>query len=392
MAVFRQRQSKSGAGTGLCTPGQHRVLASRRPLSASVHKVDGTGYRAPPPVELSGKTESQMVRFDRFQYAGLGLALSLAWMSLPVGTAAAQDAFRIGHNRAWSNPALLIGLHKGSFEAAGVKVTATEFSNPADMITAIAGGSIDAATTPSTTFATAAQRGVRIKAVALIQGNNNPPIAYTVLTDSGINSAADLRGKKAGVNNYGGSHDLNLRAWLDKRNVSVKDVEILTIPVPSMPAALINKQVDIIPLAAADQGRVRLSYPGRTRTLFDYGDVYRDEVGSDENNSMLLVVSQRFIEASRETLVKFLRGYLRTVRTMNADPKVGLKDWSEAVGNKSLLELSAPPTIPNDGKIYMKALQFEADIALKYGYLKSHLDITRMVDHSMIEDAARSLN
>jgi NitT/TauT family transport system substrate-binding protein len=320
------------------------------------------------------------------------LVLATGLLSAAATIADAETVVRIGHNRAWSNPALLIGLSKGDFEAAGVKVVANEFSNPADMITAIAGGSIDAATTPGPTFATAVQRGVKVKAIALIQGSNHPPISYVVLTDSDINTAADLRGKKVAVNNYGGSHDINLRAWLERSNVSGKDVEILTIPVPAMPAALINKQVDMIPLAAADQGRVKLQYPNKTKTVFTYSDVYRDATGSDDTNSMLFVVSQSFIDGSRDTLVQFLRGYLRAVRRMNADPRAALTDWAKAVGNKSVLELPAPPKIPNDGKIYLDALQFEADMALKFSYLQNHQDMKAVVDHSMLEDAARLLN
>lgn len=306
--------------------------------------------------------------------------------------AAANDTIRIGHNRAWSNPALLIGLSKGDFEAAGVKVVATEFSNPADMITAMIGGNIDAATTPGPTFAIAVQRGVKIKAVGLIQGSNVPPISYVVLTDSGINVPADLRGKKVAVNNYGGSHDINLRAWLERGKVSSKDVDILTVPVPAMPGALINRQVDMIPLAAADQGRVTEQYPGKTRTVFTYSDVYRDATGSEDTNSMLFVVNQSYIDRTRPALVKFMSGYLKAVRRMNADPKAALADWATAVGNKSLLRLPAPPKIPNDGKIYLDALQFETNMAQKFGYLKQRLDVKSVVDHSVLDEAARTIN
>jgi NitT/TauT family transport system substrate-binding protein len=328
----------------------------------------------------------------RFLRTARPVLLATALLAPLAPLAEAQPVLRLAHNRAWSNPALLIGLSKGDFEAAGIRVVATEFSNPADMITAMVGGNIDAATTPGASFATAVQRGIRIKAVALIQGSNVPPISYVVLTEARINTPADLRGKKVAVNNYGGSHDINLRAWLDKGNVAGKDVDIITIPVPAMPAALINKQVDMIPLAAADQGRVKLQYPGKTRTVFTYSDIYREALGSDDNNSMLLVVNQAAIDNARDTLVKFLRGYLRAVRRMNADPKAALADWAAAVGNKSLLELPEPPKVPNDGKIYVEALQHEADLALKFGYLQKPQDMRAAIDHSLLDDAARPPN
>ena len=321
----------------------------------------------------------------------LGLVLVAAFSGAPYLSANAQAVLRLAHNKAWSNPALEIGLSNGAFEKEGVKVKATEFSNPADMITAIVSGSIDAATVPSTVFAIAREKGVKIKAVALIQGNNRPPIAYTVLADSNIRTAADLRGKKVAVNNYGGNYDLILRAWLDQHHVDPKDVKIVVVPVPAMLGALIHHQVDMVPLAAVEQGHVKLLYPGKTRKLFDYGDVYRAATGANKNNSIILVVSQNFINKSRPTLVDFLRGYLKVVRKMNANPKVALKDWANAVDNKSILLLAAPPAIPNDGKIYTKAIKFETAMALKYGYLKNPIDILAYVDNSEIEEAAKSL-
>ena len=64
----------------------------------------------------------------------------------------------------------------------------------------------------------------------------------------------------------------------------------------------------MIPLAAADQGRVIEQYPGKTRAVFTYSDVYRDATGSEDINSMLLVVSQPYIDRTRPALVKFMSG------------------------------------------------------------------------------------
>ena len=66
--------------------------------------------------------------------------------------ALAQDQIRLGHNRTWSNPALLIGLGTGAFEKAGVRVAEREFTNPADIITAIASGDLDAGASPGATL------------------------------------------------------------------------------------------------------------------------------------------------------------------------------------------------------------------------------------------------
>src|SRR5262249_1094354 len=136
--------------------------------------------------------------------------------SQPAPSSAEPIVLRLGHNRGWGNPALILGLAQDRFKQGRVNGVESEFTKPAQIGKGIATGHPDAGATPGTTLFTAAQKGVKAKAVALLQGNNNPPVAYTVRTDSGINSPTDLRGKKAGVNNYGGNYDIYLRYWLAK--------------------------------------------------------------------------------------------------------------------------------------------------------------------------------
>jgi len=319
------------------------------------------------------------------------VALTGASALLPA-PAGAQGVLRLGHNRTWSNPALIIGLASGAFEKAGVKVVETEFSNPADMITAIVSGDIDACATPGPNLFTAVAKGVKVKAVAILQGNNVPPISYMVLNDSGINKMEDMRGKKAGVNNYGGNYDIYLRYWAGKHGLDPKkDMDVVVVPVPSMLLALVNRQIDMVPLAAFQQAQVLQRYPGRLKTIFTYEDVMKDGVGNTDNNSLVLAMGESYIQRNRATAIKFLEGYLRAVHAVNADQKKALDDWAKAVGNNALRNLPAPPVLPNDGKVYAKSLQFDADQAARFGYLDKKVDTRTMVDNSLIEVAAASM-
>src|SRR6185312_1608671 len=306
--------------------------------------------------------------------------------------ASAQEQIRLGHNRTWSNPALIIGLGTGAFDKAGVHVAEREFTNPADIITAIASGDLDAGAAPGATLFASVLRGVKVKAVALLQGDNTPPISYKVLSDSGIASVADLRGKKAAVNNYGGVYDIYLRYWVAKFGLDPKkDLDILVVPVPAMLPSLINHQIDIAPLASFDQALAEQKYPGKTRTLFSYDDVVQDGIGNTHNNSIVLVMADKFIADHRDTAIKFLTGYLRAVHGMNADPKAALASWAKIVGNPALANLPRPPTVPDDGKVYPDGLQFDADQAVRFGYLDRKIDTSDMVDNSLIDAAARAL-
>ena len=118
----------------------------------------------------------------RLVHAVMGLIVVLATIS----AVHAEDIVRLGHNRTWSNTALILGLANGDFSNFAIKVVEHEFSTPADILTGMASGmtSMLGRCLRSNLFA-AVTHGVKVKAVSVVQGRNNPPIAYTVRTDSG---------------------------------------------------------------------------------------------------------------------------------------------------------------------------------------------------------------
>lgn len=312
--------------------------------------------------------------------------------ALVASSAHAEDIVRLGHNRTWSNTALILGLANGDFSKFGIKVVEHEFATPADIITGIASGDLDMGTAPATNLFAAVEHGVKVKAVSVVQGRNNPPIAYMVRTDSGIDKVADLRGKIAGVNNYGGNYDLYLRYWLKRNGLDPeKDVKITIVPVPAMVPSLINKQIDIAPIASFDRVILNQRYPGQTKTLFDYDDVLKAGTGKTDANTLVLVVSDDFIAKHRNVAVRFMEGYVRAIEATNADPKKAVVEWAHVVNNKMLMNLAGPPTLPENGKIYPASLKFDAGLAYQFGYLKTPIDTRAVVDNSIVDAALAAL-
>lgn len=313
-------------------------------------------------------------------------------VSVATSSAHAEDIVRLGHNRTWSNTALILGLANGGFAKFGIKVVEHEFATPADIITGIASGDLDMGTAPAPNFFAAVEHGVKVKAVSVVQGRNNPPIAYMARTDSGINKVADLRGKTAGVNNYGGNYDLYLRFWLRRNGLDPeKDVKIIIVPVPAMVPALINKQVDIAPIASFDRVILNQRYPGQAKTLFDYDDILKAGTGNINGNTLVLVMADDFITKHRDVAVRFMEGYVRAIQATNADPKKAVAEWAHVVGNKMLMDLAGPPALPENGKIYPASMKFDADLAYQFGYLKAPIDTQAVVDDSIVDAALAAL-
>jgi len=318
---------------------------------------------------------------------------ALAVLASPI-IAAAQERgqVRLGHNRAWNNSALIIGLSEGYFQRAGVTVVEKSFNNPADIVQAIATGDLDAGVSPSGVLFTALQRGVKVKGVALVQGGQNPPVAFMARADSGVNSIADLRGKTIAIAGFGGTTDLMLRYWLSRAGIDPKtEVKLTFVPFHLTLPSLINKQIDAAPIDAMLSVKARQQFPGQTKILFTYADVTKVAIGNLHVNGLILNFGDAIVERDRETAVRFMEGYLRAIKDVHGDPKKVLSQWAAASKDDTIRQLEAPPTLPADGKIYLDAFQFEADQALKFGYIKQPMDLRQAIDHSLLDEAARRI-
>jgi ABC-type nitrate/sulfonate/bicarbonate transport system substrate-binding protein len=305
---------------------------------------------------------------------------------------AQSSEVRLGHNRAWADPGLILGITRGYFSRAGVTVSEKVFNNPADIVQAIATGDLDAGVSSSGVLLTAIQRGVKVKAVAVAQGSQMPPVTFMVRNESDIRSPPDLKGKTAVIAGFGGTADLMLRYWLDKGGVDPKnEVTVKFVPFHLTLPSLINRQVDAAPLDAMLSIRASEEYPGQLRKLFSYADVSNGTIGSDHVNALLLVFGSAFIERNRAAAIRFLEAYLLSIRAIQADPKTALNDWAQASEMPIIRKLEAPVSLPADGKVYLDALRFEADQALHFGYLKEPADIAAAVDNSLVEEANTKL-
>jgi sulfonate transport system substrate-binding protein len=69
---------------------------------------------------------------------------------------------------------------------------------------------------------------------------------FYVKTDSGINSAQDLKGKTVGINNVGSYADIAVQSYMGNAGLSPQDVRRLPVPLPSMCQALMAGQVDAV--------------------------------------------------------------------------------------------------------------------------------------------------
>jgi ABC-type nitrate/sulfonate/bicarbonate transport system substrate-binding protein len=149
-------------------------------------------------------------------------------------------------------------------------------SSPNIAITQLTNGNIDAYSEAVTGGVGAVQSGIKMKDFALAQ----PRQDYVFLAKSGINSLADLKGKKIGVQDTTGVNYAQALLVVQKAGLTAKDVDIIAVGGQSarLPA-LVAGRVDATMLSHAAELQLA---PKGFKTLFDYtkeaSNLYDDNV------------------------------------------------------------------------------------------------------------------
>jgi len=274
------------------------------------------------------------------------------------------------------------------------------FQSTPTLIQALAAGEIDIANLGFTTLplaiTNAGMTDLRIISDELQDGvPGYYSDEYMVLKDSPIKTVEDLKGKVLATNGYGSGTDIPLRVMLAKHKLSDKtDVTILEAPIPTMPAMLNEKKVDLIalplPFTANPQTRAA------ARTLFTQGDA----MGITQLG--MWVARAPFIAKNRAALVDFMEDALRAERWY-----FNPANHAEAV--KIAVDVSKIPAPVWDSWLFKKdgengdyyrnpnaepdiaSLQKAIDEQVKYGYLKQSIAVKDYVDLSLVEDASKRL-
>ncbi|MFZ3141207.1 taurine ABC transporter substrate-binding protein [Polaromonas sp.] len=136
-----------------------------------------------------------------------------------------------------------VGIANGDFEkTTGYKIDFRKFNSGADVFAAIASGDVQIGYVGSSPYAAATSRGLDVKAfyLASISGTDE---ALVVRNGSGINSLADLKGKKLAAAPVSTDH-YQLLALIKSQGLSEKDVQVFAIPQPEIVAAYNRGDID----------------------------------------------------------------------------------------------------------------------------------------------------
>jgi NitT/TauT family transport system substrate-binding protein len=146
---------------------------------------------------------------------------------------------------------LTLGINKGFFAAQGLQVKTKTFQSGNDIVLAMANSDGDVGYmgyTPAMIGRTQGVAPLSVLAASETEGANEVDNWQNVVVDrsSSIRTPRDLVGKTIALNALKGVTELVVRGALDKLGIDSNSVKFVTMPFPTMPAALANGQVDAI--------------------------------------------------------------------------------------------------------------------------------------------------
>jgi NitT/TauT family transport system substrate-binding protein len=145
------------------------------------------------------------------------------------------------------------------------------------------------------------EEGVPLKIVYL---GHRDGTALMVHKESGLFRIEDLRGKRVAVPNRFSNQRLLLFKVLKERGMSFRDIELLELPPPDMPAALSARAVDAITSGEPFMGQTELD--GYGRILYLTKDVWPNFI------SCVLAVREDVIRDDRATIQALVDGIAKS--------------------------------------------------------------------------------
>ena len=200
-------------------------------------------------------------------------------------------------------------------KATGYKVTFRKLDSGADVIRALASGSVQLGEAGSSPIAAGLSQGVDISLFWILD-NINDAEALVARNGSGVNSLADLKGKKIGVPYVSTSHFHTLVA-LKNAGVNPADVQILNLRPAEVAAAWSRGNID----AAYIWDPVLTKVKQNGRVLITSGEVAKR---TGEATFDGFVVSRKFASANPE----FVTHFVKVLAEADADYRANHAAWS----------------------------------------------------------------
>jgi taurine transport system substrate-binding protein len=199
-------------------------------------------------------------------------------------------------------------------KATGYKINWRQFGGGGDVIRAMASGDVQLGEVGSTGIATAISQGMDVDLFWILEDIASAE-ALVARNGSGVNSIADLKGKKVGTPFVSTSHFQLLYA-LQKAGLKPSDVQVLNMRPPEIAAAWTRGDID----ATFIWDPVLSNVKKTGKVLITSGDICKQGACTFDG----LIVTQKFAKDNPE----FMTALVKAVAKADAEYRANPKAWT----------------------------------------------------------------
>jgi NitT/TauT family transport system substrate-binding protein len=352
-------------------------------------------------VKVPDKTRKQGRTSILLTLRVLTCAAAAVVLAAMTARAPAADKVAVGTGGSASDAPFYIAYDKGFFKDEGLDVDLIVLDSGAKVIAPLGTGELDVGSGAlSVGFWNALVRGVKFRIVA-DRGHTEPGYLYQTvfmrkdLVDSGqFKSLKDLKGMRMGFAAQGVTSLSLLNEAAKFAGIKFDDVTPVYLSFPQQIAALQNKALDgtflIEPQATV---AVNAGYGVR---FMDTNEFYPHQQIS------VIFYSDKFARERNAVAEKFMRAWLRGVRTYNdaikggkiagasADEVVAVMSKSFNI-NAALAREMYSQAVAVDGTVNAAGIQKDLDFFLKQGWVNGQIKAGDVIDMSFAEKASAEL-
>ncbi|MCE0537986.1 ABC transporter substrate-binding protein [Kineosporia rhizophila] len=212
--------------------------------------------------------------------------------------------------------ALYAGIEEGFFADHGLQLKVETGQGGAALLPAVMAGQLDFATSNPVSLLQAREKGLQVKVVtswtsALSEGDTDIN-GVVAAAGSGIESAADLAGKRVAINTLNGMGDLTIREAIRKDGGDPGAVKFVELPFPDMPAALGQGNVDAVWVPEPFLGSLRAD--GMTVVTYPSKDAVQG------HPTQLFFTSPKLLQSEPELVKEMTAALEETLEFADANP------------------------------------------------------------------------
>ena len=273
----------------------------------------------------------------------------------------AGEEVTIGYLPSDHDAALFVADSQGKFQENGIKTKLVQFNNGGDLMTAMASGDVDVGYVGITPVLSSIAKGVPVKVISAAQTEGS---GIVVAKDSGINSVSDLAGKKIATPGEASIQHMLLTYYLQQNGMSISDLKVSSMKVPSMNDALKTDKIDG---AITFEPYVSIAEKNGAKVLAGSQDILPD------HPCCVVAASDKFINDHPNETVKILEIHKNATDFINnnTDEAAGLlpKDIVSDVEVEKM-SMSSFPFISGLNDTYKKDVMDFMNLEVELGLLK----------------------